>query len=139
MHVDVAELREHVQRQRPRVVHVEHGGGAVGDDDSRVADRAVGRGARDDHHVQVALGTAQEVLDGVLRLEEPVEAELVQFPLEVGHREVGQQHYGVLVDVLGEQLGIEVVLVQVRCRGSRTRRGLSQFTLLSGNTNHEPK
>ena len=34
--------------------------------------------------------------------------------LQVGHRIVRQQDHGVLVDVLSQQLGVEVVLVQVR-------------------------
>ena len=88
---------------------------AVVDHQTGVADRAVGRGAqRDDHHVEVALGPADAVFDRVGGLEEPVEAELLQFALQVGHREVGQQHDRVLVDVLAQVLRVEVVVVQVR-------------------------
>ena len=114
--VDTAELRlQAVQRQWPGVVHIEDGGDAVGEDQPGVADRSVGRGAqRDDHHVQIALGAAEAVLDGVLGLQEPMEAQGFQLPLEVGYGEVGQQDHGFLVDVFGEQSRIEVVRMQVR-------------------------
>ncbi len=87
----------------------------VVDHQTGVADRTVGRGAqRDDHHIEIALGPADAVFDRVRRLEEPMEAHLLEFALQVGHREVGQQHDGVLVDVLAQVLGVEVVPVQVR-------------------------
>ena len=115
MHIDMAEFGQHVQSEWARVVHVEDGRDAIGDDDAGVADRAVGRCAqRDDHHVQIALGPAHPMLDGVLGLEEPVEAELLQFPPQIGNGEVGQQHHCVLADVIGEQFRVEVVEVQVR-------------------------
>ena len=115
VHVDLAEVGvQHVEVHRPRVVHVERDRLAVVDDQSRIPDRPVGRGAqRDDHHVQVALGSADPVFDRVGGLEEPGEPESLQFPAQVGHREIGQQHHGVLVDVLAQVLRIEVVLVQV--------------------------
>ena len=106
---------QHVQIHGARVVHVEHRGGAVGDDQPRVADGAVGRRPqRDDHHIQLALGSADAVLDRVGGLEEAVETQLLQFAPQVGYREVRQQHDGVFVDVLGEMLRVEVVLVQMR-------------------------
>ena len=106
---------QHVEVDGPGVVHVERDGLAVVDHQAGVADRAVGGGAqRDDHHVEIALGPADAVLDGVGGLEEAVEAELLQLAPQIGHREVGQQHDGVLVDVLAQVLRIEVVLVQVR-------------------------
>ena len=116
VHVDVAEIGvQHLEVDGPRVVHVEAHGLSVVDHQTGVADRAVGRGAqRDDHHVEVALGPADAVLDRVRRLEEPVKAQLLQFALQVGHRVVGQQHDGVLVDVLAQVLRVEVVAVQVR-------------------------
>ena len=82
-----------VQIDRSGVVHVEGDRLAVRHHQTRVADRAVGRGPqRDDHHVEIALGAADGVLDGVGGLEEPVEAELLEFTLEVGYRIVRQQH-----------------------------------------------
>ena len=115
VHVDLAEIGvQDVEIDGPGVVHVEADGLAVVDDQAGVADRAVGgRAQRDDHHVEVALGPADAVLDRVGGLEEPVEAQLLQFAAQVGHREVGQQHDGVLVDVLAQVLRVEVVLVQV--------------------------
>ena len=115
MHIDAAELSEHVEAQWPGIVHVENGGDAVGDDDAGVADRPIGRGAqRDDHDVEIALRTAEVVLDGVLGLEELVKAQCLQLALQIGHREVGQQHYGVFVDVFGQECGVEVIFMQVR-------------------------
>ena len=115
MHVDVAEVGvQHVEVDRPGVVHVERDRLAVGDHQPGVADRAVGRGAqRDDHHVEVALGPADAMLDRVGGLEEAVEAQLLQFAPQVGHRVVRQQHDRVLVDVLAQVLRVEVVRVQV--------------------------
>lgn len=88
--VNVAECRcQHVQREGSGVVHIENGRSAVGDDDPGVTDRSVGWGAqRHDHHVQVALGAADPMLDGILGLEEPVKAEVLEFSLQIGHREV---------------------------------------------------
>ena len=43
-----------------------------------------------------------------------MKAQRLQFAFEVGYREVGQQHHGVFVDVLGEQCRIEVIFVQMR-------------------------
>ena len=115
VHVDVTEVGvEDVQIDGARVVHVERDGLAVRDDQAGVSDGAVGRGAqRDDHHVEVALRPTQTVLDRVGGLEEPVEAERLERATQVGHREVRQQHHGVLVDVRGQVSRIEVVLVQV--------------------------
>ncbi len=62
----------------------------------------------------VALRAADRVLDGIGGLEKAVEAKLFQLALQIGHRVVGQQHDGVLVDVFAQILRIEVVLVQVR-------------------------
>ena len=115
VHVDTAEFGQCVQAQRPGIIHVEHRCVAVGDHDPGVADWAVGRSAqRDDHHVKVALGAAEAMLDGVLGLEELVKAQRLQLPLEVWHRKVRQQHHGVGVHVLSEQGWVEVVGVQVR-------------------------
>ncbi|CAB4916045.1 unannotated protein [freshwater metagenome] len=117
-HVDVDGtelLGHHVQVHRPRVVHVERDGLPVGHHQAGVADRAVGRRAeRDDHDVEITLGPGQRVLDRVGGLVELVEAELLQLVLEIEHRVVRQQHRRVLVDVFGQVLRIEVVLVQVR-------------------------
>ena len=57
VHVDVTELvRQHVQIDRPGVVHVESRCRAVGNHQRRIADRAVGGCAqRDDHDVELAL------------------------------------------------------------------------------------
>ena len=89
VHVDVAEVGvQHVEVDGPGVVHVERDGLAVGDHQSGVADRAVGRRAqRDDHHVEIALGPADAVLDRVRGLEEPVEAELLQLAAQIRHRD----------------------------------------------------
>ena len=104
-----------VEVDRPRVVHVERHRLSVVDHQPGVADRAVGgRAQRDDHHVEVALGPADAVLDRVGGLEEAVKAELLELAAQVGHREVRQQHDGVLVDVLAQVLRVEVVAVQVR-------------------------
>jgi hypothetical protein len=102
VHVDSAEVGvQHVEIDRARVVHVEADGLTVVDHQSGVPDRAVGRCAqRDDHHVEVAVGPADAVLDRVGRLEEPMEPQRLQLTLQVGHRVVRQQHDGVLVDVL---------------------------------------
>ena len=53
------------------------------------------------------------MLDRVGGFEEPVKAQLLQLALQVGHREIGQQHDGVLVDVLAQILRIEMVSMQV--------------------------
>ena len=92
MDVDVAELLEDdVEVDRPGVVHVEHCCLAVGDDEAGVADRAVsGRAQRDDHDVEVALGTADRGLDRVGCLDELGEPELLELALEVGDRVVGE-------------------------------------------------
>ena len=116
MDVDLPEgVAQRVQVDGPGVVHVETGGFPVRDDEARVTDRTVrGSAQSDDHDVEIALGTADGVLDGVFRLEELVEAELLEFTLEVRHRVIGEQDCGVLVDVRDQILRIEVVLVQVR-------------------------
>ncbi len=116
VHVDLAEIGvQHVQVDGPGIVHVEGDGLPVVDDQAGIADGPVGgRAQRDDHHVQVALGPAHPVFDRVGGLEEPVEAQLLQLAPQVGHREVRKQHDGVLVDVFGQVLRVEVVLVQVR-------------------------
>ncbi len=116
VHVDVTErVGQHVEIDRPRVVHVERRRDAVADHQPRIADRAVGgRAQRDDHDVQLALRAAEPVLHRVGGLEEPVKPQHLQRIFQVRHRIVRQQHDGVLVDVLGQQPGVEVVLVQVR-------------------------
>ena len=43
-----------------------------------------------------------------------METQLLQLPLEVGDGEVGQQHDRVLVDVVAQEPGIEVVQMQMR-------------------------
>ena len=115
VHVDVTEVGfEGGKLDGARVVHVERHGHPIRDDQAGVSDGAVGRGAqRDDHHVEVALGPTQTVLDRVGGLEEPVEAERFECATQVGYREVRQQNHGVLVDVSGQVSWIEVVLVQV--------------------------
>ncbi|CDZ88344.1 hypothetical protein RHRU231_40094 [Rhodococcus ruber] len=114
--VDLPEGLEHrVHLDRAGVVHVEHRGLAVRDDETGVADRSVrGCAQGDDHHVQVALGPADGVLDGIGRLEELREPELLELATQVRDREVGQQHRRVLADVLAQVLRVEVILVQVR-------------------------
>ena len=123
MDVDPAECLVHdVHVHRPGVVHVEAGGLAVADDEAGVADRTVGRRAqRDDHDIEIATVPVRDavpirdaVLDRVLGLEEPRETQFLEFATQVGHRVVGQQYGRVLVDVLGEVLGVVVILVQVR-------------------------
>lgn len=65
-----------VEVDRPGVVHVETGGLSVGDDQPGIADGAVGGCAqRDDHDIEVALGSADAVLGGVDGLDE-LEVEL---------------------------------------------------------------
>ena len=116
VHVDVTELiRQHIEIHRPGVVHVEGGRDAVVDHQRRIADRPVGgRAQRDDHDVQLTLRTAEPVLHRIGGLEEVVKAQHLQRIFQVWHRIVRQQDGGVLVDVLGQQLGVEVVLVQMR-------------------------
>lgn len=79
-------LVHRIHVDRARVVHVEHGGLAVGDDQAGVADRSVGRGTHcDDHDVELARperslrsdlnsGSRDPMLDGVGGLEELGEA-----------------------------------------------------------------
>src|ERR1700730_13117059 len=54
------------------------------------------------------------MLYSIGRLEEVVEPQHLQSIFQIRHRIVRQQDGGVLVDVLGQQLGVEVVLVQMR-------------------------
>ena len=64
VHIDAIEFGEHVDAQWAGVIHVENRRGAVGQHDSGVTDRAVGRCTqRDDHDVQIALGSGQPVFD----------------------------------------------------------------------------
>ena len=115
MNVDAAEFGQWIQRQRPGVIHVEHRRDAVGDDDSGVADRTVGRSPqRDDHDVEVTPGSTEVMFDGILGLDKLVKAQRLQLTLEIGNRIVGQEHHGVFVDMLDEQCGVEVVFVQMR-------------------------
>ena len=114
---------------------------AVGDHEAGVADRAVG-GARNAMIItsRLALGPADPVFDRVGGLEEPVKAQLLQLPAQVRHREVRQQDHRVLVDVIGEQLRIEVVLVRVRdVQVVAVAEGRPVQAAVVGNTNHEPK
>lgn len=126
MDVDVAERLVHrIHVDRARVVHVEHGGLAVGDDETGVADRTVGRGPqRNDHDVESAgperglrsdldSGRRDPMLDGVDGLEELGEAQRLEFTPQIRHRVVRQQHRRVLADVLAQCARIEVILVQV--------------------------
>ena len=80
MHVDLTEVGgQHVEIDRPGVVHVERHRLAVGNHETGVADGAVrGSPQRDDHHVEVAFGTADAVLHRISGLEELVEAELLE-------------------------------------------------------------
>ena len=85
-------------------------------------------------------GPLTPVLHRIGGLEEPVEAQHLQRILQVRHRKVRQQHHGVLVDVLGQQLGVEVVLVQVRDVEVVAVAQASQSSpLLSGKGNQDAK
>jgi hypothetical protein len=53
------------------------------------------------------------MLDRVGGFEEPVKAQVLQLAPQVGHRIVGQQHDGVLVDVRAQVLRVEMVAVQM--------------------------
>jgi hypothetical protein len=116
VHVDVTErVRQHVQIHRSGVVHVEGRGDAVGNHQRRIADRAVGgRPQRDDHDVQLALRPADPLPHRIGGLDEPMEPQRLQRVLQVGNRILRQQHHRVFVDMLAQQLGVEVVVVQVR-------------------------
>ena len=116
VHVDVPELfGQHVKIDGAGVIHVESRCGAVGYHEAGVADGSVGRSAqRDDHDVQVTLGAADPMLDGVLGLHEGVEPQPLQFAPQIRHRIVGQQYHRVLVDMVGQVLRVVVVLVQMR-------------------------
>ena len=96
------------------VVHVERHRFAVRHHQPGVPDRAVGgRAQGDDHQVEVTLGAADAVLHRIGRLEEAVKPQGLQRAPQVGHREVGQQDDGVLVDVGGEVGRVEVIGVEV--------------------------
>ncbi len=116
VHVDVAELRgQHVQVERPRVVHVEHGGGAVGDHQAGVADRAVGRCAqRDDHHVEIALGAADRCLTESVVSKNRWKPSFSSSRCRSGTGKSGSSTTASLLTCSAQQLRIEVVLVQMR-------------------------
>ena len=116
MYVDLPEVRvHHVEIDGPGIVHVERDGLAVVDDQAGVPDRAIGGGAQGDHHhLEVALRPADAMFHRIGGFEEPVKADLLQLALQVGHREVGQQHDRVLVDMLAQVLRVEMVGVQMR-------------------------
>ena len=93
------------------VVLVEQAGRAVGEHQAGVAERPVGgRGHREDRDLE-----AVEVEGlAVLRLDEVPEAEGLELAAQERRGEVREQHPRALVDVAGEERGVEVVAVEVR-------------------------
>ena len=105
---------ERLQRARVAgagVVLVEQPSRAVGEHQPGVAEGPVGGGRhREDRDLQAV------EIDGlaVTRLHEVAEAQGLELAAEERRGEVRQQHAGALVDVAGEERGVEVVPVQVR-------------------------
>ena len=106
-----AELEDRVEVGGLGVVLVEEPGDAVVERERGVADRTVGR--RDQRVGQDAQAVDLDRL-AVVRLQEPVEPDRLQGPAVVRGREVGEDHDRVLVDVVAEERGVEVVVVRVR-------------------------
>ena len=110
MPVEGTEAAQRIEVDGVEVVLIEDPGRAVVERDGRVADGAVGGGHQGgDHHPQAV----QVDHLGVLRLDEAIEAEIGEAPTQLVHGKVRKEDRRVLVDGAGQELGVEVVVMQV--------------------------
>ena len=110
MGVERAEAADGVEVDRPRVVLVIDAGLAIVDEQPRVAQRTIHRGHHRHHHQPQPIHLQRLA---VARPEEAREAEGTHGLLQRIDRVVGQDNGGVLRDVVAQEFGIEMVVVQV--------------------------
>ena len=95
----------------PSVVLVEHRARGVAEHERRIAEGSVGRRR---HREDRDLEAVEVERFAVAGLDEVPEPEPLAAPGEERRGEVGEEHPGALVDVAGEELGIEMVAMEVR-------------------------
>ncbi len=132
-----AEVGQHIEIDRARVVLVEDAHLAIVHAEAGVAERAIGGGdGGGDHEAQAIDGDGHAVLGA----QEFGEADLAQAAFEQVERVVGQEDGGLFGDVLAQKFGVEVVVVQMR---DEEVVGLAicavSMSSLLGKGNHEAK
>ena len=99
-----------IEVKGPRIVLIEDARFPIIQRQPRVADRPVGGSDERHDHEAEAVSLIRLVGPGP---DERMESELLQFLLEMVQRVFGEEDRGVLRDVLGEELRIEMVVVKV--------------------------